>query len=453
MKRSFVCKSCGHVSPKWLGRCPECGTWESMEERVPKPSTGHTFHADTAVAEAVALSDVSSLNEGGRIKVGMGEVDRVLGGGLVPGGLVLLGGEPGIGKSTLLLQLLMRLEAKGEKVLYVSGEESLAQLRLRADRLGRCGKGLFVASESGLDRILGLVDDLGPSVLAIDSVQTLSAPDVASAPGSITQVRESTAWLMKISKRLSIPVIIIGHVTKDGAIAGPRVLEHLVDTVLYFEGDRSYSFRILRSVKNRYGPTHEIGIFEMRETGLEEVPNPSRLFLGQYASAVPGSVIVPCMEGSRPILVEIQALVNSSYLAMPRRTVTGFDTNRLALLVAVAERHLGVVLYDKDIFINVAGGIKVSEPASDLAIIAALVSSLQGQPVCPGTAFFGEVGLTGEVRPVGRADIRLNEVARLGLRRCVMPILASQGMHVPEGVEVLQVNSLKDAINAVIKVS
>ncbi len=433
MKRSFVCKSCGHVSPKWLGRCPECGTWESMVEDAQGPSHGHGLHGDTGSFKAIALSDVSSLDEGGRIEVGMDEVDRVLGGGLVPGGLVLLGGEPGIGKSTLLLQVLMRLEGKGERVLYVSGEESLSQLRLRADRLGRCGEGLFVASESDLERVLGLVNDLRPSVLAIDSVQTLSAPDIASAPGSVAQVRESTAWLMRTGKRLSLPVIIIGHVTKDGAIAGPRVLEHLVDTVLYFEGDRSYSFRILRSVKNRYGPTHEIGVFEMRETGLEEVPNPSRLFLGQQASAVPGSVIVPCMEGTRPILVEIQALVSPSYLAMPRRTVTGFDTNRLALLIAVAEKHLGVVLYDKDIFINVAGGIKISETASDLAIIAALVSSLQEQPVCLGTAFFGEVGLTGEVRPVGRADIRLNEVARLGLRRCVMPTVASQGIQVPEG--------------------
>ncbi len=392
------------------------------------------------------LIDVPSDLDESRTSVGIGEMDRVLGGGLVPGALVLLSGEPGIGKSTLLLQLLSSLAHTSKSVLYISGEESLAQIKMRSERLGKTSRGLWLVCESDLDRILDIVREHAPSVLAIDSIQTMFCRDISSAPGSIAQVREATARVMQVAKTRGIATILVGHVTKEGSIAGPKVLEHLVDTVLYFEGDRSHTFRLLRTIKNRYGPTYEIGVFEMTDRGLREVPNPSEVFLSQRPGPVPGSVIVPCMEGTRPILVEIQALVSPSHLTMPRRTSTGIDSNRLALLIAVAERHLGLALYDRDIFINVVGGLKVSEPASELGVILAIVSSLREVPLDLDTAVFGEVGLTGEVRAVERAGLRLKEATRLGLKRCIIPWPGSDRLKVPDGLEPFPVKRINEAV-------
>ena len=449
-----MCQSCGQTSAKWLGRCPGCGAWHTLvEEPASVPDERRRGLLSGGQSVPSRLLDVSAGPDEARISAKMKEMDRVLGGGLVPGGLVLLAGEPGIGKSTLLLQLLCRLASDQQRVLYVSGEESLTQIRMRSERLGEVPENLWVVCESELDRIVEMVEEQCPSVLAVDSVQTVFCREISSAPGSIAQVRETTARLMQIAKLKGMPTILVGHVTKEGAIAGPRVLEHLVDTVLYFEGDRSHTFRLLRTVKNRYGPTHEIGVFEMTDAGLKEVPNPSEVFLGQRPHAVPGSVVVPCMEGTRPILVEIQALVSPSHLAIPRRTSTGIDSNRLALLIAVAERHLGMALYDRDIFINVVGGLKISEPAGELAVIIAMVSSLREVPLDLDTAVFGEVGLTGEVRAVGRAGLRLNEAARLGLKKCIIPQPGYDRLKIPNGLEIIPVRKIDEAVAAIAAVS
>jgi len=449
-KSEYVCSSCGHISLRWFGKCPGCGEWDTLvEEKVETPSGGRT-HAMLSGSDApVPLSRIDSSDHEARIPIDVEELDRVLGGGLVPGGLVLLGGEPGIGKSTLLLQILMRLSRRGMKVLYVSGEESLTQIRMRAQRLGQCPEGLWSMCECSLEKIKAAVKELEPQFLSIDSIQTMSAPGLSSAPGSVAQVRESTAHIMQMAKSMAIPTVIVGHVTKDGAIAGPRVLEHLVDTVLYFEGDRSHSFRLLRTVKNRYGPTFEIGVFEMTEGGLRQVTNPSKLFMGSHTAPVAGAVTVPCLEGTRPLMVEIQALVTPSNMAMPRRTTTGIDSNRLAMLVAVAERQLGMPLHEQDIFVNVAGGLKITEPAADLGIIGAIVSSFLEKPVAPTDALFGEAGLTGEMRPVGRTELRLKEAARLGFTRCTVPASGLSGISMPEGLEVMPAGNLAEAMENV----
>ena len=450
-KSEYVCSACGHVSLRWFGKCPGCGQWDSLvEERVevlPSSSKGHAMLSGSDAP--VPLSGIDASDSEARIPIEVEELDRVLGGGLVAGGLVLLGGEPGIGKSTLLLQILMRLSRRGMKVLYVSGEESLTQIRMRAERLGQCPEGLWSMCECSLEKIQAAVKELEPQFFAIDSIQTMSAPGLSSAPGSVAQVRESTALIMQIAKSMAIPTVIVGHVTKDGAIAGPRVLEHLVDTVLYFEGDRSHSFRLLRTVKNRYGPTFEIGVFEMTEGGLRQVTNPSKLFMGSHASPVAGAVTVPCLEGTRPIMVEIQALVTPSNMAMPRRTTTGIDSNRLAMLVAVAQRQLGLPLHEQDIFVNVAGGLKISEPAADLGIAAAIVSSFMEKPLASTAALFGEIGLTGEVRPVGRTELRLREAARLGFSSCTVPASGLSGISIPDGIEVMPAPDIATAMENV----
>ena len=445
-KKKYACQTCGQVSPKWLGSCPGCGAWNTLVEEPAAPGGRRTGRPlSRHVQDPVPISDISAAQCDSRLQTGMDEMDRVLGGGLVPGGMVLLSGEPGIGKSTLLLQILASLTSDRRTILYVSGEESLNQIRLRAERLGSIPETLWVAAESDFDRIVEIAEEKSPAVMAVDSVQTISCSDISSAPGSVSQVREATARLMQFAKARDIPVILVGHVTKEGTIAGPRVLEHLVDTVLYFEGDRSHTFRLLRTVKNRYGPTHEIGVFEMSGTGLMEVPNPSEIFLSQRPEPVPGSIIVPCMEGTRPILVEIQSLVSPSHLNMPRRTATGIDNNRLALLVAIMERHLAVPLYDRDIFVNVVGGMKITETAADLGIILAMLSSLNDTPLDRGTAVFGEVGLTGEVRPVSRHDMRLNEVRRLGLRRCIIPVHGSERLTALEALDTVPVKTISEA--------
>lgn len=417
-KTVFSCSQCGCQSPKWLGKCPDCGAWNSMtEERVigahkaGVPSSGRS--------QALPIGDVPPQAET-RLGCGIGELDRVLGGGLVPGSLVLIGGDPGIGKSTLLLQAMHHLAADGA-VLYVSGEESAAQTRLRGERLGVSGRPLLVLAENSLEEIVSQVEKLKPRAVVVDSIQTVWTQSLESAPGSVSQVRESAGRLMVLAKGSGIPIFIVGHVTKDGAIAGPRVLEHMVDTVLYFEGDRGHPYRILRAVKNRFGSTNEIGVFEMKSGGLAEVANPSELFLSERPLDAAGSVVTASLEGSRTLLVEIQALVTPSTYGTPRRTTIGVDSNRLALLVAVLEKKAGLHLGGQDIFLNVAGGARLTEPAADLAMLLAVASSHLDRPVSADTVVFGEVGLAGEVRAVNQPEPRLGEAAKLGFQQAVLP--------------------------------
>ncbi|HEB69155.1 MAG TPA: DNA repair protein RadA [Desulfobulbus sp.] len=412
----FVCGQCGYESRKWLGRCPDCGQWDSLTEQQRPVAVS----ARRKVSTPESLSGPAGSDQD-RLITGIGELDRVLGGGIVPGSMVLIGGDPGIGKSTLILQLLAALTGGERRVLYVTGEESIRQVRMRADRLQIDDEGIFVATENCVESIAAMAAEMSPALLAVDSIQTMFTEDVGSAPGSVTQVRESTARLLALAKSSDLPVLLIGHVTKDGAIAGPRVLEHMVDAVLYFEGDRGQMFRILRTVKNRFGSTNEIGVFEMKDTGLAEVDNPSALFLAERPVNVPGSVVMPSVEGTRPILVEVQALVSPSSLGTARRTAIGADPQRLALLTAVLEKKLGVTLFDHDIFLNIAGGIRIDEPALDLGVVVALLSSLFEKVVDPTTVVCGEVGLAGEIRAVGQMDMRLREADRLGFKTFLMP--------------------------------
>ncbi len=412
----FVCGQCAYESRKWLGRCPDCGAWDSLTEQKKQVSVRHG--RTTATAQSLAASGEEECT---RLVTSIGEMDRVLGGGIVPGSLVLIGGDPGIGKSTLILQLLSSLAAKQMKVLYVTGEESVRQIRMRAGRLKIEDKDIYISTENCVEAIVDLARQMQPALLAVDSIQTVFSEEVGSAPGSVTQVREATARLMALAKSSHLPILLVGHVTKDGSIAGPRVLEHMVDTVLYFEGDRGQVFRILRTVKNRFGSTNEIGVFEMKESGLAEVDNPSALFLAERPVNVPGSVVMPSVEGTRPILVEIQALVSRSSLGTSRRTAIGADPQRLALLTAVLEKKLGVTLFDHDIFLNIAGGIRIVEPALDLGVVAALLSSFFEKPIDPSTVVCGEVGLAGEVRAVGQMEMRLREAGRLGFKTFLMP--------------------------------
>jgi len=447
-KKRFSCKACGFISLKWLGKCPECGSWDSFIEIIEEKSGKETLlEQPFNEIKPIRLGKITEKERQKRYITGISEFDRILGGGIVPGSLILLGGEPGIGKSTILLQVLSKLSFLGLKVLYVSGEESASQIKLRANRLG-INEDIFILSNPSFEATLENVKRLSPHILAIDSIQTVFSAQLSSPPGSVGQIKGVTSELMHLAKKRHIPIFVIGHVTKEGAIAGPKTLEHMVDTVLYFEGDRTQSFRILRTVKNRFGPCQEIGVFEMRNSGLYEVKNPSNLFLGDNTKQEPGSVIFPAIEGTRPILVEIQALVNNSFLALPRRTTSGIDTNRLALLIAVSEKILGLTLYDKDIFLNVVGGFKITETACDLPVICAIFSSLREIPVPKETAFFGEVGLTGEIRSVTHSLIRLKEVQRLGFKRCVMPRSSHSEKDSPTAKElkIITIKHLKELI-------
>jgi len=390
--------------------------------------------------------DSVDLDQEERILTGIKEFDRVLGGGLVPGTLVLIGGDPGIGKSTLMLQALHRLTTQGYKVLYVSGEESIRQLRLRSKRLSTLSPELLVVSEIDMESILVMVDSTRPDVLVIDSIQTMFSPELTSAPGSVTQVRESTVRLMLMAKRTNTPIFLVGHVTKDGVIAGPRLLEHMVDTVLYFEGDRDHVFRILRAVKNRFGSTNEIGVFEMSEKGLNEVGNPSAAFLSERPENTPGSVVTASMEGTRPILVELQSLVSSTSFGNPRRTILGIDHNRVALLVAVMEKKLGMHLMGHDIFINVAGGVKINEPAIDMGIVSSIASSFLDRPIMKKTIIFGEVGLTGEVRAISHVETRVAEAKKMGFTRCLVPQSNVKRMAGIKGIELIGVKHVEEAV-------
>jgi DNA repair protein RadA/Sms len=445
-KTIFTCQSCGYRSPKWLGKCPDCGGWDGFVEE--RQATGHfAVKGDAGVAPAAPVPiDSIDIEHEQRLCTSIQEFDRVLGGGLVPGSLVLIGGDPGIGKSTLMLQALYGLACRGRKVLYVSGEESIRQIRLRSKRLGTVSPGILVVSEVEVDRVLEMAVAVKPAVLVIDSIQTMFSSELGSAPGTVSQVREATVRLMLMAKRSGIPTFLVGHVTKDGAIAGPKLLEHMVDTVLYFEGDRNHLFRVLRAVKNRFGSTNEIGVFEMKDVGLEEVANPSAVFLSERPASAAGSVVAASMEGTRPILIELQALTSATSFGTPRRTILGLDANRVALLAAVMEKKVGMHLMGHDIFMNVAGGVKVTEPAVDLAIVAAIASSFLDKAVAERTVVMGEVGLTGEVRAIGQAEQRLLEARKMGFTRAILPQGNLKRLPQMEGIEICGVSAVAEAV-------
>ncbi|MBQ8391543.1 MAG: DNA repair protein RadA [Clostridia bacterium] len=440
-KTVFVCKECGNESPKWMGRCPGCGTWNSMIEEVIEKTSEAKIRKKVS---PVLIKEVST-EEGERCSGGSGELDRVLGGGIVKGSLVLCGGEPGIGKSTLLLQVA-KFASENGKVLYVSGEESDKQIKLRAERLGAISDSLYVLNETDLESIISAIEVMKPSLVIADSIQTLYSANLTSAPGSVGQVRECTLKFMELAKSTGTTVFIVGHVTKEGSIAGPRVLEHMVDCVLYFEGERHQSYRIVRAVKNRFGSTNEIGVFEMTDKGLIDVPNPSLMLLSGRPVDAPGSAIVCSVEGTRPILAEIQALVSKSSFAMPRRMATGVDFNRVSLIMTVLEKRMGLHLGDHDAYVNVTGGIRLDESATDLAIACAIASSFRNKPLPSDMAFFGEVGLTGEIRTVTQAARRITEIKKMGFKRCMLPFDCLGSLDKTEGIQLISVRSLSDAL-------
>jgi DNA repair protein RadA/Sms len=450
IKTVFTCQTCGYQSPKWMGKCPDCNQWDSLVEEViaRKPAKARGGGVRAGKSKPVPIDSVT-LEDEFRMASGISEFDRVLGGGLVPGSLVLIGGDPGIGKSTLMLQAMHGFAVSGRKVLYVSGEESIKQIRIRSQRLSAASPDLLVVSEIDIDEILNMVANIKPDVLVVDSIQTMFNAELTSAPGSVSQVRESTVQLMLVAKKTGIPIFLVGHVTKDGAIAGPRMLEHMVDTVLYFEGDGGHVFRILRAVKNRFGSTNEIGVFEMNDNGLDEVLNPSAVFLSERAASAPGSVVTSSMEGTRPILVELQALVSSASFGTPRRTILGLDRNRVSLLLAVMEKKLGMQLMGHDVFMNVAGGVKVNEPAVDMAIVCAVASSFLDRPIADGTVVLGELGLTGEVRAIGQLEPRLAEAKKMGFTRCLLPESNLKRLKGKSGIELIGVRNVSRAMESI----
>ena len=440
----YSCQSCGHQTPKWMGRCPDCGQWNSFVEEI--PASGSQRGVSSSVDRPRPIDSITFGPEL-RFKTRIAEFDRTLGGGVVPGSVVLIGGDPGIGKSTLILQAMDRLSAQGLKSLYLSGEESPRQIKLRADRLGIQSENLYVVTGTCIEAVFERIEELKPDFLVVDSIQTVYTNFLPSAPGSVGQVREVSTRLLNWAKETDTPTFLIGHVTKDGAIAGPKVLEHLVDTVLYFEGDRGHAFRILRSIKNRFGPTNEIGVFEMKDSGLEEVGNPSRIFLEERPEETSGSVVFPCLEGTRPVLVEIQALVGPSPLGMPRRTAVGVDHNRISLLVAVLGKRMGMEMGDQDIFVNVAGGLKVDEPAADLGIVSAMISSFLDRSVDRDMVIFGEVGLAGEIRGVSQPDLRIKEAKKLGFTKCLLSKSNMEGHGPFDGMELVGVGSIRELMD------
>ena len=449
-KTVFFCTNCGNETPKWMGRCPGCGAYNTMEEHIEKPTA--VGKGKTAVTGMIRkpqkLSQLDTESES-RFSTGMGELDRVLGGGAVAGSLVLVGGAPGIGKSTLLLQICNSLCA-GRKVLYVSGEESERQLKLRADRLGVSPEDLYILSETRLSDIMESVEETQPDILIVDSIQTLYNDENDSSPGSVSQVKDCTMTMMQLSKTQGITVFVVGHINKDGAIAGPKVLEHMVDCVLYFEGDPNSSYRLLRAAKNRFGSTNEIGVFEMMDKGLVEVPNPSQMLLAGRPEGAPGTCVACVMEGTRPVLAEVQALVSKTTFNVPRRTADGFDFNRAALLLAVAEKRGGMKLNVFDAYINVIGGLRLDEPGADLPVILAVASSYRDSPIADDLVAIGEVGLTGEIRSVSHMNQRLQEVSRLGFKKCVIPKGGAEKLDIPDGLSVYRVRNIREAIEIAI---
>ncbi|WP_207941908.1 DNA repair protein RadA [Enterococcus sp. DIV2402] len=451
-KTQFECQHCGYISPRYLGKCPQCGSWNSMvEEKIQDTSDRRTRTTLTGQKmQPTKLADVIPKKEP-RVQTQLGELNRVLGGGVVPGSMVLLGGDPGIGKSTLLLQVSQQLAATGGKVLYVSGEESAEQIKMRAQRLGVVDNEFYLYAETDMHDISRAIESLEPDYVIIDSIQTMTQPDISSVAGSVSQVRETTAELLKIAKTNGIAIFIVGHVTKEGSIAGPRMLEHMVDTVLYFEGEQHQSFRILRAVKNRFGSTNEIGIFEMREGGLEEVANPSQVFLEERLAGATGSAIVVAMEGSRPILVEIQALVTPTMFGNAKRTTTGLDFNRVSLIMAVLEKRAGLLLQNQDAYLKAAGGVKLNEPAIDLAIAISIASSYKEKGTEATECFIGEIGLTGEIRRVNAIEQRVKEVQKLGFKKVYVPKNNLVNWEPPKGIKVVGVATLDEALKRVFR--
>ena len=453
-KTAYVCSACGYETSRWMGRCPGCGAWNTMEEQAPqsaaqaapakalkqRPGTGAQALHLREIPEETAL----------RASTGIPELDRVLGGGVVEGSLMLVGGDPGIGKSTLLLQVSDHLARSGARVLYISGEESARQIKMRARRLGVAAESLLVLSENAMDAAEQRWQEIQPDYMIVDSIQTMYRPDMASAPGSVSQVRECASMLMRMAKTTGCAVFLVGHVTKEGAIAGPRVLEHMVDVVLYFEGDHQRQYRILRAVKNRFGSVNELGLFEMHEKGMLPVANPSEMLLSERAKNVPGSCVIPAIEGSRPMLVDVQALALQTAYGTPRRTTNGFDAGRLALLLAVLEKRAGVSLFNQDVYVNVAGGLSLSEPAADLALCAAVASSVRDVCIPGDWAVMGEVGLAGEIRAVSQCERRLSECARLGFTSAVLPRENARHLKAPEGMRVYGVETLAEALSILI---
>ncbi|HXW08904.1 MAG TPA: DNA repair protein RadA [Vicinamibacterales bacterium] len=452
-KTVFACQECGSQSPKWLGRCPECGAWNSLVEERPAPAgaaaSAEKRYTLAAAAGPQLYAEIDTVIAE-RLSTGLGEFDRVLGGGVVPGSLVLIGGEPGIGKSTLLLQAAAHFAGTIGPVLYSSGEESEHQIKSRGERLGVAAVPLYILAETCLERILEELGRLRPAFVIVDSIQTMFSLKFQSAPGSIGQVREAATQLLFAAKGQNIPTFLVGHVTKDGSLAGPKALEHIVDTVLYFEGEKHHAHRVIRAVKNRFGAVSELGVFEMTGSGLRPVPNPSQLFLSERPANAPGSAVLCCVEGSRPLLVEVQALVSTSSYGNARRTASGVDAARLALLLAVLEKRAGLNLLGEDVFVNVAGGMVLEEPAADLAVLAAVASSVRNRPVQPGTAVFGEVGLAGEIRGVTQASLRVREAASMGFSRCIVPDSNCQREDVPAGIEVVGVRHVSEALDQLI---
>ncbi|HZJ56746.1 MAG TPA: DNA repair protein RadA [Clostridia bacterium] len=452
LKKVFVCQDCGYESIRWMGKCPSCNEWNTMVEEIEQPVQKRTLSGAqraTGVSRPVSLGEVS-LRQENRESTGLEELDRVLGGGVVNGSLILIGGDPGIGKSTLILQICESLGKGDDTILYASGEESARQIKMRANRLGVSSEGLRLVAETNIDVILAHVEAIKPRFLMVDSIQTMFNPALSSAPGSVSQVREVTATLMGLAKKSDMTVFVVGHVTKEGAIAGPRVLEHMVDTVLYFEGDRHHTYRILRGVKNRFGSTNEIGIFEMGEKGLIEIMNPSEHLLSERTHGMSGSAVLCSIEGTRPMLVEIQALISTTAFGMPRRMSTGVDYNRVVLLLAVLEKKVGMRLYDQDAYVNVAGGIKIDEPAADLAVICSIASSFRNVSIDHHLCIMGEVGLTGEVRGISQAEKRILECRKLGFKTCLIPKANLKGMDRIKDINIIGVDTVSQALGIVL---
>ncbi len=446
----YVCQSCGATALRWAGQCHDCGEWNTLVETITeKRSTVVASPGWVMASQPMALPEIQA-DQFQRLPVANGELSRVLGGGIVPGSVILVSGDPGIGKSTLLLQACAQLAEEVQPILYVSGEESVHQIKMRADRLALVQAGLYLLSETSLEQILMHIDQLGPRMVIIDSIQAISADELESAAGSVSQVKACAAALLRVAKAQGVPMLLVGHVTKAGAIAGPRVLEHIVDAVLYLEGDRFHTYRLLRGVKNRFGSTHEVGVFEMGEQGMVAVSNPSEAFLAERLPDASGSAIAVTMEGTRPLLVEIQALASTTSFGLPRRTANGVDMNRLLLLIAVLSKRVGLRLFDQDVFVNVVGGLRVGEPAADLAIALAVATSVQNLALPPDMAAIGEVGLSGELRAVGHLERRLNEAAKLGFRRCIVPATHRKPVGLPDDVSVIPVRSLSEALAAAV---